>query len=459
MSRSLCRAITTELAATDNTSFDSNFWLSFDQSEWTRALAWLDLSGLALYFWQRMKSIKAEEALPHHVQAQLGKSCEENCARVAAIEKEFMILSKLFEDAGVEHAVLKGFALVPDYCPDPTLRTQYDHDYLVRPDSLRRAEEFLQSAGYVRKNPAEDHPIVYIRPALEVDPFAELLGLYSAGLGRSIELHLRLWDSAEENIELRLPEDFLDRVRRRPWRGSEYPALSDEDSLVFQVLHAFRHILRNWCRLSVFLEIAHFLRRQASDSNFWARYHSRIKTLTCVPEASEMVFSLAEKLFGGSARPEIKARRPSRISPVVDLWIERYGHRAALANFRNNKSSLFLHGEFVDDRSAWAKIWRRRLFPMHRPHRLPDVLCKRGPQGLGRRWAEHLHILRRFKFHAFSALCYAWEYPQWRLHRRARLLASSLASKSVGSELDKRECSLLLASEGGSRPGRTSIDA
>jgi Uncharacterised nucleotidyltransferase len=458
VSRSLCQAISTELAANDNTSFDSNFWHSFNRSEWTRALAWLDLSGLALYFWQRMKSINAEEALPHYVQTQLGKSFEQNCARVAATEKEFMNLSKLFEDGGVEHAVLKGLALVPDYCPDPTLRTQYDHDYLLRPDSLKRAEDFLQSAGYVRKNPSEDHPIVYFQPVPVVDPFAESLGLYSVGLRRPIELHLKLWDSAEEKIDLRLPEDFLDRVCRRPWRDSEYPALADEDSLVFQVLHAFRHMLRNWSRLSVFLEISYFLKRQASDSDFWLRYRDRIRNLRWVPEASVLVFSLAKKLFGPSVPTEIEALVPSRFSALVDLWIERYGQRAALANFRNDKCSLLLHGEFVDNRSEWAKIRRLRLFPMHRPHRLPDVLYKRGPQGVRRRWAGCLHAFQRFKFHAFSVFCYVWEYPQWRLLRRARLLASFQSSKSSSKEFGPRGAAFSLASQAGGRTRRNGFD-
>src|SRR2546426_4391090 len=51
------------------------------------------------------------------------------------------------------------------------------------------------------------------------------------------------------------------------------------------------------------------------------------------------------------------------------LWIERYGRPSALANFRSNKYSLFLHREFVEDPAAWAGIRRQRLFPARRPHR------------------------------------------------------------------------------------------
>ena len=198
MNRSLRQAIMRELSTTDDRPGDFTFWNSFSRSQWNQTLAWLDLSGLALYFWQRMKTRNAAGNLPPDIQLRLAKSYEENCARVAAIDKEFRALNALFEHAGVEHAVLKGFAQVPDYCPHPALRTQYDHDYLVRPDSLGRVEEILRSAGYLRKIAREDHPIVYSPPTFEADSRGDSPGLYSAALKRSIEVHFRLWDPAEE---------------------------------------------------------------------------------------------------------------------------------------------------------------------------------------------------------------------------------------------------------------------
>lgn len=428
-----------ELAATEGPLFGIHFWHAFSKAEWSRALDWLDLSGLALYFWQKMKSTTAGEALPISVQARLARCHEENCARVIAIKKEFATLNRLFEDGGVEYAVLKGFALIPDYCSDLSLRTQYDHDYLIRPGTLARAEEVLRKAGYRRKPSREGYHITYFRPASDVIASGRPVGLYSAGLGRPIELHLRLWDHAEEKVSVELPEDFLDRITKHSSLGLEYPALSEEDRLIFQVLHAFRHVLRNWCRLSVFLEISHLIQARASDSDFWFRYGERIRNMRWLPEASTVIFMLAENLFGGSVPAQVLSQVPPAFSSIVDVWIERYGLKAALENFRDSKYSLFLHREFVDDNAEWAEVLKRRLFPVHRPHQLPNVLSNPALGGLGRILDRLMHAFRRLRFHAFAAFAYVWEYPRWQVARDARCHGHPRTGASVQEEPTLRD--------------------
>lgn len=439
MSRSLRRAIVTELGAPASPSFDLAFWHSLSGLEWSHVLDWLDLSGLALYFWQKMKSQHAENALPSFVQERLARCYEENCVRVAAIRREFSTLNDLFDDAGVQYAALKGLALVPHYCPEPAHRTQYDHDYLIGINSLARAEAVLHRSGYKPRFSGGNRHLVYFRPAPDAFPSEPQTSLYSAGLERSIELHVRLWDRGEEYFEVELPEDLLERGCRRSWQGLEYWDLSDEDGLIVQVLHSFRHILHNWCRLSVFLEISHFLRQRTSDPDFWARYRNRISKLRWVPEASAVVFKLTQELFGGYAPAGLSSMIQPRLSSILDEWIQRYGVSGALDNFCGNKSSLFLHREFVTDRSMWAEVRRRRLLPFHRPHQLPEVLFNHGPSGLRRRLAQHLHGLRRLKFHAFSAVRYACESPRWQFHRMLRTPAGSKAGSSANAEKGNRE--------------------
>ncbi|HXH48008.1 MAG TPA: nucleotidyltransferase family protein [Terriglobia bacterium] len=419
MKRLLRQAVVAELAATRRTSFGFSFWHSFDESDWRRALDWMDVSGLALYFWDKVKTVNAMEALPLYVQARLARSYEQNRLRVESIRKESETLNRLFDDAGVQFAVLKGLALVPDYCPDPTLRTQYDHDYLIHLHALSRAEAVLQRAGYRPKVSREGYHIAYFRPAPEFASSTKPIGLYSARLQRPVELHIRLWEQKEERIDIPLPDDFMRRSRKHSGLGLEYQVLCDEDSLIFQVLHAFRHVLQNWCRLSVFLEISYFLQQRALDFNFWRRYEDRGANLCWVPEASTVVFSLSQRLFRGYFPVTLKAQVDPKFSATVDKWIESFGLPGALENFRNNKNSLFLHREFVRDQAKWSEIRRRRLFPIRRPHQLPYVLFNHGPSGWKRRLTQYLHGLRRLKFHVFSAIAYAWEYPSWQSLRKA----------------------------------------
>jgi hypothetical protein len=311
------------------------------------------------------------------------------------------------------------------------MRTQYDYDFLIRAESAERTEAALQAAGYRRKNSQNEHPIVYRRPEPNVRFSADFEGLYSPRLGRSIELHLSLWESSEDKIEIDLPDDLFERAVRRHWQDFGYMSLSDEDALVFQILHAFRHVLRNWCRLSVFLEIAYFLSQRSSDALFWKRFAARIDNLRWVLGATVVVFGLAELLFGASVPEEIKARFSVVSFPELDLWIERYGRRSALSNFRNDKNSLFLHREFVVDPRAWAGIRRQRLFPTHRPHRPPAVVFRRGFSRWEKLRIDSVHALRRLKFHAVSVLDYAWEYPQWTYHRSARIAVCAKARARV----------------------------
>jgi putative nucleotidyltransferase-like protein len=440
VSRSLCQTIIAELAVTNGRPFDFTIWRSFNDTEWSHALDWLDLSGLALYFWEKLKVVGARKHLPAHVRTHLSKCYEENCLRVESIREESAALNKMLDGAGIQYAVLKGLTLVPDYCPDPALRTQYDHDYLIQPDNLARVESLLQRSGYIPKVTDEDYHIVYVRPVSEAIASRRLMGLYSARLERPVELHTALWDPAEERINIPLPEDFLNRLQKRRWQGFEYMALSDEDALIFQVLHAFRHILRNWCRLSTFLEFSHFLSRRASDTDFWFRFRDRSTNLRWVPEASATVFRIAQNLFGGFIPTDLNPQVAPKFSAVLDLWIERYGLPGALANFRDSKNSLFLHREFVVDRSAWTVVWRRRLFPLRRPHHLPKVLANQQARRLTKKWTQCLHGLQRFQFHAFSAAYYAWEYPRWQLLRRVPTLDGSKTARCVKGTVGRTDC-------------------
>lgn len=420
MNRLLREAVVAQLAPAGRVLFSFGFWNSFDESDWSRALDWLDESGLALYFLHNVKAVKMFAGLPSYVRTRLARSLEENCLRVDSIRKESAILNSLFDDAGVQYAILKGLALVPDYCPDPTLRTQYDHDYLIRLDALARAEAALLEAGYQPRVSREGHHIGYYRSVPEVIYHTKTIGLYSAMLQRPVELHVRLWENTEDRIDIALPDDFMHRLRNRSVLGLEYPALCDEDGLIFQVLHAFRHILRNWCRLAVFFEISYFLQQRALDSDFWARYQERAANLRWVPEASSVVFGLTRKLFGASIPAKLKTQINPKFSATVDRWIELYGLPGALANFRNNKNSLFLHRQFVEDQSIWAEVRRRRLIPFRWPHRVPGVLIHRGTSNLARRLTQYLHCIRRLKFHAVSAIRYAWECPRWQILRKMR---------------------------------------
>ena len=422
MTRALHQGILGTLKVTGAQDTSAESWESLSNRKWEHALKWMDLSGLAIYFANRLRLSNRLNTLPASVRAELEKRCSANVARTDAILGEFRLLIEAFGNARLNYAVLKGIALVPDYCQDPALRTQYDHDIFVDSASLSAAEMALQRAGYRRKNGRTgETEVVYRRPEPQLRFARVSEGLYSPDLDRSIEIHLVLWESNEEKIQVNLSDDFLARCVTRSWNGLQFPALCDEDSLLFQVLHAFKHILRNWCRLSIFHEIGHFVEGRRSDNVFWDGFAARIGNLKWAPEAALVVFTLAERLFGATVPHRLQNVLNTAHAPAIRLWVERYGQQAALNNFHASKCSLFLHEEFVESRTDWALIRRKRLFPIQRPHRPPAVVFQRGFSSAGRLWMENLHVMKRLMFHSKAGFSYLLEYPRWILLRRLRL--------------------------------------
>ncbi len=395
----------------------------FSLPQWNQTLGWLHASGIALYFWQRLKETRAESALPVEVCAGLERNLRDNRRRLSAMAEEFQGLNRRFEDAGIEYAVLKGLALVPEYCPDPTLRAQYDYDYLIRPESLDRADQALRTAGYIHKPPnGKDHPLVYVQSARPVRQHTSWDGIYSPEFHRSVELHVRLWEPDCEKIYLDFPEDPLSRVQSRAWHGLCFYTLSDNDTLVLETLHALRHILNYWCRISVLLEMANFLRHRSSDAKFWELFRKGIRGQPGLARAIGVVFLLAGGLFDAEIPATAGASTNEMLSPVMALWVERYGLNSALENFSGNKFSLYLHREFVQNAVDWRKILRTRLFPIQLPHRAAEVSSSPRSSILGADWRGWAHILSRLRFHLSSALRYAWELPRWNrsVRRKAR---------------------------------------
>jgi hypothetical protein len=414
----LAEAVVSELSLGAGQGPGPEVWRTFGEGAWNPALGWLDLSGLAIYFRRRLELTERLGLIPAAVRQRLDRCAAENKRRTGGMLDELEGLQRIFRVAGIPLIVLKGVTLAPDYCDDPALRTQYDHDFLVPPPLNSRAHRALEADGYRRKNPDAEHPAVYRRPGSDVRFAADFVGFYAPGLPRSIELHVNLWEKDDDKIDIDMHSDLFERAVRRQVCGVECLSLSDEDALIFQVLHAFRHIIRNWCRLSVFLEIGHFLNRRASDALFWKRFTARIERLRWVREAATVVFGLAGLLFNASVPAEFATRPDAPSSLSLGFWLKKYGRRSALSNFRANKYSLILHAQFVDDPAAWSAIRRQRLFPCRRPHRPPAEVFQRGFSKWEKWRVNSGHGLGRFKFHAIAALTYAWACLEWEYHRK-----------------------------------------
>lgn len=395
--------------------------LPFSAHPWEHTLEWLDHSGIALLWWNRVKESGEEKRIPAEIGERVEKNLTDHRIRVAAMAEEFDSINQVLGKAGVRYAAMKGLTLIPDYCSDIFLRTTYDYDYLLPQESMTDAEEALRAAGYIRKEDPEDHPVVYFHKTRIPRSPLNRDDLYSAGFPRTVELHYLFWDPTQVGISLELPRDIVARrVLRRldipanpPGRPIEFYGLAEEDDLTLQLLHAFKHILHNWCRLCSLLDIAYFLQHRASDAAFWDRFLVRIDQSTPLCEIAGVVFLLAAGVFGGSIPEPVAARIIQSLRSPLVLWVNRYGLESALDNFSSNKFNLFLHREFIRDDAAWNKIRRNHLFPIHRPNKAVHGAGMTLASRQLAKWKQAVYVAGRLKHHLAAGAQYSVESLFW----------------------------------------------
>ena len=122
----------------------SRLWLLGD-GQWSQALEWLDMSGLALYFLDRVIEQRLQDMIPRRVLARLRQNLVENTWRTAQMIAEANSIHISFQNAGLSYATLKGFSLWPVSVPRLEQRSQLDLDFLVAEQSAPDARRILEA--------------------------------------------------------------------------------------------------------------------------------------------------------------------------------------------------------------------------------------------------------------------------------------------------------------------------
>ncbi len=377
---------------------------SFSPPDWKRSFYWLDTSGLALYFLERVKALGLEQYIPHGVLLQLEQRLADNKTRTAALFEEFCRINRAFQNAGLEYLNLKGFTLVPDYCPDLSLRYQIDLDFLISGSDATRCRTTLESLGYVVT--LDDKSVMECKRGAEHIP--SLGELYKPKPQWSAEIHLL---APGAHAKLGINDGALERRRTLTLNGFAFPALSAEDMFLAQAAHVFRHVRSEWTRTSWLLEFNRFLVAKREDGQFWGEVRAGAMDIPDSPLAVAVSTRLVQKAFGTVAACELTDWISGLLPRSVCLWIERYGESLLLSKYPGTKLYLLLEQQLAGDASP---LVRRRLFPLHRPTRIAFS----SSAGFVQRFKVFLFQLRyfwfRLRFHITESTRYLLESRRWK---------------------------------------------
>jgi Uncharacterised nucleotidyltransferase len=392
--------------------------------KWRKTLTWLDDAGLALYFFDKLKRTGLAHMIPLWVSCRLEQCLRANESRIFELSKQFDHLNRSFRKANINYAVVKGFSLVPEYCPDANLRHQGDFDYLMDEESIEAAERIVLDAGYSAKPRRSRQELIFVKSG-GVPP-SRTPEQYSPRSPHGVELHLNMWNSDEHPLpEIRNPFSPT-RTRTHAWNGFHFPALRSDDAFLLQVLHACQHLFTFWVRMSSLFEVGFFLHQHASDASLWSEVEQRIGEDRTLREFVVVITGMVAQLFA-VPQPEVVLNFANHIRPSIRTWIDHYGPDCAFCEvpayeFRflpRAKLVLFLHQQYVDS-CRDKRLVRTRLMKPARIARMIACLKAKPSLLLNRPWWKRQLLVRRSLFHALAGLRYLLEIPRWKWRNRTR---------------------------------------
>ena len=371
--------------------------------EWQSLLHWLDISGLALYFFDRLIELQLTHLLPRVVMLRLQQNLRDNTARTRAMVNESSAIHSAFQKARILYSTVKGFSLWPDSVPKLELRSQLDLDFMVAEKDIPRARQLLETRGY-RLRAISGRSFEFKTDAV---PGTSLKELYKDSTHRCVELHME--------PEVAGHGSLLACAVRRDFDGISIPVLSPTDLLLGQGLHLYKHVCGEFARTAHLLEFRRNIIAHYEDVHFWRDLQRAAEELPGSPVALGVAILLITHVMGEFAPKALTNWTVSRVPDSARLWIDLYGYRCVLADFPGNKLYLLLQRELASVGVSTRRPLQGALVPLRLPPSLSPAAAGDSVLTLARRSRVQLfYIYVRSRFHLSAGLEYIWELLRWR---------------------------------------------
>jgi len=374
-------------------------------------LRWLDESGLALYFLDHLRQHAVVDRLPGTFREALELRLTSNRARTADMFEEFRRILTAFRHNEVRFCALKGFSLVPGFCPAPHLRHQTDFDFLIAPESLPQASRALECLGYAQTEVRATGQLTFATPLLHVPSAQD--DIYARPRHREADL-LPTLNLDFHGANVHLANDQLDRVQSASLCGIDFPILAPDDAFSLQILHTLSHFLGSWIRLSWLIEIANFLNAHRQDNALWRSVIARQNSHGTNREAFGLILALTNSLLSTKIPEALDAWCLQPLPIPIAAWVTQFSQRFAAADLHGTKLTVFVHREFFHDRRAWRAYLLTRLFPFGRRSSIGRVSTAASGARIKANVSQWLHSVRRVLFHVRELLSFPMDAIRWK---------------------------------------------
>lgn len=387
------------------------------ESQWRQALAFADAAGLTLFLRASLKRRGDFQRLFRFIQQGLEQRFQDNVVRTQAVCQELIEFNRLLQAQSIRFLNLKGQILYPDFVDQRENRLQYDHDFLVDAQDLEKAYALFLNLGYSRLSSSPKLAVGHLPTLVKKTGWEWKGNLYDPGIPRAVELHFQLWDSEFDKIPILALDDAWRNSGLTAFQSVSVPVLSREQTLLYCVLHSFRHLLRNDLRLAHLCEIGFFLHCQSTNSIFWQGFLKSILSCANSCRATATIFELARRTFDAEPAPMVRQFMSEHLSPAAAMWIEKYGVQESIHCYRRSKSAVFLHLDFAEGLVGKGVVIGRKLIPRHLPVSSFGVQTPVEQQNRRFHSFKLLHdssqLVRRVFFHALALAGFMLQLPFW----------------------------------------------